>query len=1063
MKKFIISLSFLAACLLVGNFVYSQTLILPGGTINVGPVLMGQTSADGAHSFTITGTGYTPGTELYTDSYDSRFKISLTGLTGTYVSSLAYYADGAGNVNETIYVNYTPTSIGQVVIDLEFYDFETFKWQYQAVRGIGSGPEILIEGRPGGGDPWDEILDGETTPVIAEGTDFGDALANSEIVSRTFQITNAKEVGGLSGNLVLSEYTTAKYVLIGGFYADQFTVTVEPTTPIAAGNNTTTFTIEFEPTSAGVKTATLTILNNDPDENPYNFTIVGTGVVTAPGAPTANAASQIDNNNFYANWTVGGGGVTEGYYLDVATDAAFTNFVTGFQAKDVGLVTTKNVTGLDPLTDYYFRVTAYNVGGSGPVSNTQMLTTAPSVPIAQPASNIDVESFYANWGFVAGATSYKLDVNTQANFAGTAILTDATVFNNYYYVVGLTGGSTYYYRVRSNNGNSSENSGIVSAFTLCNAPVAIAATAKDSTQFTANWVAPSGGAPDFYKLDVSEVNTFSTYVPGYQNLTVYSTSKVVTGLSQNTRYYYRVRAVNVSGVSASSNIISLYTYTSSTTATWTGATSTGWNVPGNWDTGIPGSGTDAIIALTANQPVVAMNSFCKDLTVNAGARLTVGSGKTLTVGGNVLLKSDASGNASLIETGGLITAGTEKAQLYLTESRWHFISTPMTNASTNIFEDIYLRYWDEAIGDWVYIENLGDPLLPGEGYSAWTSTLYLGNTTVTYQGGTFNQGPVNLPVAFSGGDGWNVVGNPYPSAVDWDHGSWVKSNIDAAIYVWDGSQYLVWNGTFGDLTDGVIPAYQSFYTKASAASPVLQVNNGARVHGPAAYKDSEVSNLIEVQAFGNGYSDITYIHFNENATPAYDSEFDAYKLFGIEEAPQIFSIVGDDILAINSLPSYNQSMVIPLGFKAEVDAEYTIRINNLSSFDFPLTIVIEDVLTGNMIDMSAEDDFTFTSSKDQVEGRFLIHFMSLMTDVDEMNIENNFNIYSNDQSIYIKNMTTEITTGNVFVYNISGQEIVNSKLQNTPINRIDMKAESGYYIVKVLTDNKVITQKVFIE
>ncbi|MCD4695215.1 MAG: fibronectin type III domain-containing protein, partial [Bacteroidales bacterium] len=1048
MKKLILTLGMLAVFIIAGTNVFAQTLTLPGGTINIGPILMGESSADGAHFFNVTGVNYSNGAELYVDSYDSRFKISLTGGSGTYVSSLTYYADVAGDVDQDIYVKYTPATIGQVIIQLEFYDFESFEWQYQNIRGIGSGPEMLLKGREDGADPWEEILDGETTPSVSQGTDFGDALFNTATVDRTFQITNNKEIGGLSGNLNLTEYETSKYVILAGANANQFSVTAEPSTPLAPGGSTTTFTIRFEPTSAGVKTASVSIGNNDPDENPYNFTIKGTGTVTAPGAPTADAPTQIDNNSFYANWTIGGGGPTEGYYLDVATDNSFTSYVPGFESKDVGLVTTYNVTGLDPLTDYYYRVTAYNVGGSGAASNTQSLTTAPAVPTSQPASNIDVSSFYANWNFVSGATSYRLDVNTQADFAGTAILDDEVVSNTFKYVIGLTGGTTYYYRVRSNNGNSSESSGIVSAVTLCNAPTATDATGVTSNEFTANWNAPAGGAPDLYKLDVSEFSNFATYVVGYENLTVTSTSKQVTGLNGNTQYFYRVRAVNVSGVSANSNIISLYTYSSSSTTTWTGGASTAWNIAGNWNTGIPGPGTDAIIASVANQPVVSINSFCDDLNVNPGANLTIDNGVALNVGGNVMLEGDATGTSSLIESGGLVTTGTEKAQLYLTESRWHYVSSPMTNAVANVFFDIYLMYWDEVNGQWLYIENTATSLTPGKGYSAWTDPIYLGNTTVTYTGGNFNQGPVNIPVTYSGGDGWNLAGNPYPSAVDWDDASWVKTNLDAAIYVWDGVQYLVWNGSVGALTDGIIPAFQSFYTKASAANPVLQVNDAARVHGPTPYKGSEVGNLIEVHAYGNGLSDVAYIHFNENSTAGFDSEFDAFKLFGIEEAPQIFSQVGEENLAINTLPEFDPGMVIPMGFKLGVDAEYSIRINNLSSFEFPITIIIEDLMTGNMIEMNGDNEYTFTASKEDGPDRFVMHFMSFLTDVDDNSPIKNLKVYSNKQSIYIKNLATEFTEGDVFVYNIAGQEIVNSKLQNVPINRIDLTTEPGYYIVK---------------
>ncbi len=89
-------------------------------------------------------------------------------------------------------------------------------------------------------------------------------------------------------------------------------------------------------------------------------------------------------------------------------------------------------------------------------------------------------------------------------------------------------------------------------------PIARAATLIASNSFTANWSSVTGATG--YRLDVSANSSFTTYVPGYQNLNVGNViSRNVTGLNPSTTYHYRVRAYNGTGTSGNSNIINVTT------------------------------------------------------------------------------------------------------------------------------------------------------------------------------------------------------------------------------------------------------------------------------------------------------------------------------------------------------------------------------------------------------------------------------------------------------------------------------------------------------------------------
>jgi hypothetical protein len=90
------------------------------------------------------------------------------------------------------------------------------------------------------------------------------------------------------------------------------------------------------------------------------------------------------------------------------------------------------------------------------------------------------------------------------------------------------------------------------------APVATAATNIAETSFIAHWVLSSGVTD--YKIDVATDIGFTSIIPAYTDLSVgilgYYT---ITGLTTNTPYYYRVRALNASGLSDNSNIIAVNT------------------------------------------------------------------------------------------------------------------------------------------------------------------------------------------------------------------------------------------------------------------------------------------------------------------------------------------------------------------------------------------------------------------------------------------------------------------------------------------------------------------------
>ncbi|MGB0431625.1 MAG: choice-of-anchor D domain-containing protein, partial [Bacteroidia bacterium] len=138
---------------------------------------------------------------------------------------------------------------------------------------VTTAPEIKIS------SSTTEIIDNDVTPSLVDSTNLGSVDTNSTAQVATFAITNMGAKGdtlNLTGNPV---------VALSGTGASHFSVVNQPSKTQLDSGETTTFTVKFFPTVVGTHNAELSIANNDADENPYNFSIQGTGTAVAAPAP----------------------------------------------------------------------------------------------------------------------------------------------------------------------------------------------------------------------------------------------------------------------------------------------------------------------------------------------------------------------------------------------------------------------------------------------------------------------------------------------------------------------------------------------------------------------------------------------------------------------------------------------------------------------------------------------------------------------------------------------------------------------------------------------------------
>jgi len=485
-----------------------------------------------------------------------------------------------------------------------------------------------------------------------------------------------------------------------------------------------------------------------------------------------------------------------------------------------------------------------------------------------------------------------------------------------------------------------------------------------------------------------------------------------------------------------------------------------------------GSGDMTLSGNTADQTTlgnmeVDFSSSSYKLTIPYNSYVTVDG--NLTLADSLLLEANSSSNMASLITNGTVSGAYAIVEQHLSADQWHMVSSPVTSAVSGVYLGIYLYKWNEPDSTWAFITSTTETLTVTRGYHAYSASGISSPTDVEFAGllNTGNQTVSNLTYnsGSNGGGGWNEIGNPFPSAVEWNS-SWTKTNIDNTIYIFDGTQYKTWNYTLpssgNSLPNGEIPPTQGFWIKANASNPALTIPNAQRLHSSNTfYKGGEdIQNIFNINIAGNGYIDKMSIGMHANATNDFDGTYDAYKLMGIDAAPQLYSYDANNLYAVNLLTESTVNRKVLLGMRTGADEEYTFSFEGIDDYDPSVEIYLEDKLSGDMISLHENNSYTFYANEGTDEERFILHFNPEFTGVNPESIESQFSIYAFDHTIYVNYQFS--TSAQIQVYDLLGKEIMTANLNPDQLNKFTVNQEKGYYIVKVISDGMIKTQKVFI-
>jgi hypothetical protein len=503
---------------------------------------------------------------------------------------------------------------------------------------------------------------------------------------------------------------------------------------------------------------------------------------------------------------------------------------------------------------------------------------------------------------------------------------------------------------------------------------------------------------------------------------------------------------------------------------WTGLNSTAWNLSGNWNQlAIPTAVDDVVIPnsdLTSNDPILTGQYVCRAFTINANGLLTINGGGSLTAYGNTinngtLVLASPSNNGmsgSFIDNGNISGDGRVRVQRYITRGSFHYLSAPISrgNATSKLFTDFGSRFnanfysyneasdldsnpgtspsgaynSDNLSGGWTFVQSSpGNPVAmnTGQGYAFSTDingivtfngrsdSLNTGNQSVSNLSFTNNDPmPGPLPTYY---DGWHMVGNPYPSCIDWNLVSGGLVNLDNAIYVWDGSQYASYVAGIAGGTgtqNRYIAPMQGFFVHANANNAGFTLNNSHRVHSPTTtFKKlkaaSDPENLISLKLLANGKTDAAVIYFVSDASKEFDGNYDAFRIFSWnndvsnnnhKDVPHLFTITEGrkTALSISALPEEQVgNTVIPLGIRIGTSGLYTITRDQLNFANQHIYLV--DKLEKKTVYLNNEPSYSFNFTAGDKRDRFELRFKANRAPIVKNQISKNT---TNEKSAYLQ-------------------------------------------------------------
>lgn len=497
-------------------------------------------------------------------------------------------------------------------------------------------------------------------------------------------------------------------------------------------------------------------------------------------------------------------------------------------------------------------------------------------------------------------------------------------------------------------------------------------------------------------------------------------------------------------------------------------------------------------------------SFISDV-IGVENQLDVQQGTFSNGGGTLVLRSSATGDAQvepLCAT--CFITGTVNVERYMSgPGNYSDLASPCAGGVTlgEWDDDIYMsciggddgdawgstcyvsaKYWDETAQTFADMSSIGDAVDNRRGYECYVAVDLFGgavDTTITVSGTLHSDGALGSSFALF--NGWNLIGNPYASGIDFDLIG--RSSVGNYFLIFDSStgSYSLYDGATGTgagavSDDGIVASGQGFWVEGSPGAKSVTFTQSDKSNDRTSWvknyeNDFENAHpslfFMNITSKHTDFSGRSIVKVHTEALSQKD-EYDASWLKSPEfDAPFVGCTTEDGVtVMMNAVNNYEASHTLPVVVRVGIAGEYAITFENLANFEAYDCITLEDAETGKVYDLKKSNKVTFNmQSVDMLETKFYLHLDNGCAPV-ELNIvkTENVSILPNEYGARISFEYPEETQATVELIDLTGRSVMNPITVDAHINTTEINVPenlNGVYLIVVTSEYGQVTRKVY--